>query len=709
MHFLNPAVLAGLVAAALPLAIHLLNRSRTPPVPFSNLEFLRRLHHSRMRRVRVRQWLVLLLRTLIILLIVCAFARPAYQEEGSGLLGHTRPTAAVALVDRSFSTTYRLSEGRIFDLLRTRSRELGTFFHPQDRLFLVPFALTAEGGNEATDGAGFAASLEQLTPSEEATDLDRALTRAGEILIPLEAFNHEVYLFSDLTASAWADLADRHLWLPEAKIFVVSPSTGARSNPHLDRLEVNSWMAVPGSKLEARFEVGNSSSRAVEAAALDFFVDGQRVGHRTASLPSDRSISASIPFVPARAGEVAGYLELEDDRLPLDNRRYVSFGVADSIRVLVLGGNPNDTYYPRRGLTAAADEDLALVIEGGLFADLDPERLELVQVLVLCNLEYLEPETVALLHRFVADGGGLVIFPSTQADMSFFNRRLLPGLMPLAITGVTGDPTDSTGYQRLATEGSHELVHQLLPDLPADRPRFSASFELVPRGPLTPLIHFEEGQLAMVSSWKERGRTVLLAFPLSLNWNDLPVRGMFAPLLHRLVRMLSVRGGGPSTYLVGQTAQRHLPGVAITSSVMAESPTGKRFLLEPRQSGGRLHWTIPNLGEAGIWTLEALGERVDQFAVNVDPRESNLNGVDRDIVGKVFGVSRVHFLDVGEELEPAVMALRHGRELWREFLGLAVLLLLVELWVARAPHRGPEQVPMGSQESRSSSRSLNAS
>ena len=701
-------MLVGLVAAALPLAIHLLNRSRTPPVPFSNLEFLRRLHHSRMRRVRIRQWLVLLLRTLIILLIVCAFARPAYREEGSSLLGHSRPTAAVALIDRSFSTAYRLPEGRVFDLLRARARELAGFFSRRDRLYLVPFGLTAEGGDAASEAAEFAASVEQLTLSEEGTDLDRALTRAGEILVPLESFAHEIYLFSDLTASAWAEVADRQQWVPEAKIFVVSPPAGTRANLHVDDLKVNSWMAVPGTKLEARFEVGNSSPESVEAASFDLFVDGRRVGHRTASLPPGRSTLASIPFVPARAGDVTGYLELEDDRLTLDNRRYVSFGVADSIRVVILGGHPNDTYYPRRALTAAASEDLALVIEAGLFSEIDAKLLESVQVLMLCNLVHLDRETVALLQKFVGGGGGLVIFPSPRADMNFFNRRLLPGLMPIAITGVTGDPTDSTGYQRLATEGSHPLVQQLLPDLPADRPRFKASFELVPRGPLTPLLHFEEGQLALVSCWKERGRSVLLAFPLSLQWNDLPVRGMFAPLLHRLVRMLSVRGG-TSSYLVGQTARRHLPGVSITSSVMAESPTGKRFLLEPLQREGGLLWTIPNLQSAGIWTIEVGGERLDQFSVNVDTRESNLEEVDRRVVAKIFGASRVRFLDSGKKLEPAVMALRHGRELWREFLGLAVLLLLVELWVARAPHRDSGKDPEGSQVSPSASRSRNAS
>ena len=82
MQFLNPAILAGLVAAALPLAIHLLHRGRARPHPFSDLTFLRQLHQNRMRRIQIRQWLVLLLRTLIVALIVSAFARPTYDADG---------------------------------------------------------------------------------------------------------------------------------------------------------------------------------------------------------------------------------------------------------------------------------------------------------------------------------------------------------------------------------------------------------------------------------------------------------------------------------------------------------------------------------------------------------------------------------------------------------------------------------------------------
>ena len=66
MQFLNPAVLAGLFAALIPLAIHLLHRGETRPVPFSNIRLLRTLQNDRMQKVRMRQWLLLLLRMLAI-------------------------------------------------------------------------------------------------------------------------------------------------------------------------------------------------------------------------------------------------------------------------------------------------------------------------------------------------------------------------------------------------------------------------------------------------------------------------------------------------------------------------------------------------------------------------------------------------------------------------------------------------------------------
>ena len=70
MTFLNPLVLFGLVAAAIPLIIHLINFRRPKRVDFSSLEFLKELQKTTMQRVRIKQWLLLLLRTLAIACLI---------------------------------------------------------------------------------------------------------------------------------------------------------------------------------------------------------------------------------------------------------------------------------------------------------------------------------------------------------------------------------------------------------------------------------------------------------------------------------------------------------------------------------------------------------------------------------------------------------------------------------------------------------------
>ncbi|HXG39208.1 MAG TPA: BatA domain-containing protein, partial [Bacteroidota bacterium] len=79
MTFLNPLVLLGLLAAAIPILLHLFNLRKLRTIEFSTLTFLKELQKSKIRRIKIRQWLLLLLRTLLVILLVMAFARPTVR------------------------------------------------------------------------------------------------------------------------------------------------------------------------------------------------------------------------------------------------------------------------------------------------------------------------------------------------------------------------------------------------------------------------------------------------------------------------------------------------------------------------------------------------------------------------------------------------------------------------------------------------------
>ena len=680
MQFLNPAVLLGLVAAALPLAIHLLHRGRAQPQPFSDFVFLRQLQQNRMRRLQLRQWLVLLLRTLIVALIVCAFARPTYQA-GGGWGGGDRPVAVHALLDLSYSTRYHRPSGSLFDQLQRQLGDLLAVLPPRDQVVVQPFAQRPHD-SFAGDRNYLSERIAELAPTQEATNLRTALQAAAQRFDQESALAaHELFLFTDLAEHNWDQLDASGPSFAGTRIYVAGPRAQPRPNAYVKRVAAPSWMLAADAKVTLQTEIAHSG----EGTTLDLFVDGQRVRRQGVEPGAPGTPQVALSFSPRRPGRLSGHIALADDGLALDNRRYFTLDLPTAITVLLVGERPEDAYYVRRALGAAALSDPVVKIRTSLFADLDTSALAGVDVLVLCNLARLSAAQKVALDEFVATGGGVVLFPAPHSDLGYYNRDLLPGLTPGRFKNRIGTPGNAPTYQILdADEPHHPLFNDLLAS-DGDQPRFYAYFSIVPAPDLLPLVRLGDGQLAMALAWKGQGRVVLAAFPIDTQWNDLHQRGLFAPLLHRLVRELSLPPDRRATYLVGETVYRRLADVPMEAVVEAETPSGERLRLEPEPVGGQYLWKIPHVSEAGIWRLRAAGTEVDAFAVNFDARESALAPVASEYVRSVFADAEVHFLNPGDDLRLAVLGNRHGRELWREFLLLALGLLLVEQWIARAP------------------------
>src|ERR1043165_4949986 len=110
VNFLNPLFLFGLGAAAIPVLIHLLTRRKPREVRFPSLDFLAEVNQSEIRRLRLKQWLLLLLRTLAAALRAMAMARPRMR---GGVAGRAAGASTmVALVDVSGSMGAPDAEGR---------------------------------------------------------------------------------------------------------------------------------------------------------------------------------------------------------------------------------------------------------------------------------------------------------------------------------------------------------------------------------------------------------------------------------------------------------------------------------------------------------------------------------------------------------------------------------------------------------------------
>src|SRR6266852_6059303 len=101
MSFLTPLFLVGLAALAIPILIHLIQRERKRVVEFPSLMFLRRIPYQSVRRRRIRNWLLLLVRSAAVILIVAAFARPFFRRGALAISPTGGARELVVLLDQS--------------------------------------------------------------------------------------------------------------------------------------------------------------------------------------------------------------------------------------------------------------------------------------------------------------------------------------------------------------------------------------------------------------------------------------------------------------------------------------------------------------------------------------------------------------------------------------------------------------------------------
>ena len=197
MTFLNPLYLFGLMAAGIPIVIHLLTRRRPKRITFPSVEFLREVNVAQLRRFRLRELLLLALRTLAIALLALALSKPALKGAvGAG----TATSSVVLLIDRSASMAAVEGREALADRARTRARAVLESLDAGDEVQVIAFDSKPDAlfPQPIGDLTRVGAAVETIEPRPFPTDLDAAVARGLSVLRASARVNKELYLLSDL-------------------------------------------------------------------------------------------------------------------------------------------------------------------------------------------------------------------------------------------------------------------------------------------------------------------------------------------------------------------------------------------------------------------------------------------------------------------------------------------------------------------------------
>ena len=342
MNFLNPLVLFGLAAAAIPILIHLFTRRRPREVKFSSLEFLVEVHQSEIRRLKLKQWLLLLLRTLAIAALALAMARPAVRNGAGGQSSST----LVALVDMSGSMQAIGADGRTLAAAARRAvDDLLATLGPGDELLLVPYDRSPHPVSEKPlgDTGRLRAAAAALAPGAHVTDHRAALELAARFLGEARALNRELFWLSDFQRAGFATTgagngasgafeAPAGPWA-QSRVYLLPLNPRNRANAALTSASLTPAENGVALSVQAEAFGVTEADFAVEARELPAGGGaGDRLGSGFLSLHARGTSATLLPL--SRTPEAGGEVLLPDDALTLDNRHVFAAGRPGALRVV---------------------------------------------------------------------------------------------------------------------------------------------------------------------------------------------------------------------------------------------------------------------------------------------------------------------------------------------------------------------------------------
>ena len=702
MTFLSPLLLAGLAAVAIPVVVHLFHFRRPTRLDLPTLRFLRAVEATAVRRLRLRQWLLLALRVLAVACLALAFARPTRTAALDGLFADTGARSLVVVVDNSRSMTLRDDAGALLDQARTIAGAVVRATGPGDERTILPTAVI--DGARAVPFASPGPALDRiatLRPAIRADMLTAAVARAGSLLDGAVHPRREVVVVSDLQASTFSDSASAAL--PEGVSLMLLPLAARPGvNTAVTAVRVVDEIVEPGRPVRIEATVERFGGRA-GAVAASLSLGGTRVSEASVEVVPGRATRVAFTATPRTRGWTGAEVRIEpqgEDFAP-DDVRFLALHVPPPPRVLVVRGDGARTDRLTLALGVAAEAGgltLTEIAEGAL-AGAD---LAAVDVVVLAGLTSVSPVAADRLGRFGAAGGGVLAFPGAQAE------ALNPALAALGggrIAGTVG----AVGGPSIGGLASTDLEHPVFSgvfDVPAptvESPdvRFAARY--VPgRGDEQTVMQLAAGPPLLHEIRRGAGRTLLVVVAADPAWSDLTERGLFVPLVIRSVLYLATgatTGDGTSA----ETAQTvRVEGAAAGEVLRLLGPDGRVVEATQRTVSSAIVLGLENARSAGVYRIVAGERTLRVVAVNDAARESDLALLDPAEAARRLEVATGRPVRLLDARGGAGVAAAEGRTpgvpLWTWLLGSALAFLVAETAVAtwgRSGRSGATGAPAG--------------
>jgi len=669
MAFLNPIFLLGAIAAGVPVLVHLVRRTRAPRIQFPSLMFLRKIEQKTIRRRKLRNLLLLLVRCAALLLLALAFARP-YFTGSTPVSASGDRTSTVILVDGSYSMRY----GDVFNRAKQSARNMINDAASDEQLAVVLFSKSYQVLMPLkADRPEANSAVNQMQAGLESTDYLQAIQAADSILKEAGRGQHRVYLISDFQNSGWNRSAPPVKLASDVKIFPVDVSDSKAANLAVSDVTADAVVYAQKYSGKVTARIDDFGAEDFNNAAIEFKLNDLPVERRPLKLTAGETQNVEFTGFNVPEGSNRATIEITGDNFPLDDKFFFTIRRDNQTRVLAIdtaARGRSESFFLQQSLAAGDNNKHSLAVK--TVGSVNPTELDSYRVVIVNDALGISEGLASALGNFVEHGGGLIIAAGKHTDAGDFNR-VFGSTAPAQL----GETVQSRGYSLMSqVKMDHPIFNAFARSGRLTSTRVYGYHRATPKEGALTLAALDDGSPIVVEGSRGRGKVLLLTSTLDTAWNDLPLTPMFLPLIRQMLEYLGGREAA-SSYVIGQALST--PADTDGSLPALDSPTGKRLDDARKYASGE-----PSIqaNEIGFYRLR-YRDRDEYIAVNLETKESDLAKLNIDEL--VAGVSpSADDKNVPASATGLTADEKEARQkLWLPLLLSALVLFLAEAVLAR--------------------------
>lgn len=691
MVFLNPAVLFGMLAASIPVVIHLLNLRKLKKVEFSTLAFLKELQKTKIRRIKLKQWILLALRILIILLLVAAFARPTVKSVSIGGTASAAKTSAVIILDDTYSMSVITDRGSYFNREKQTAKSLLDEFQEGDEVSII--LLSGEKRLEPTSNFTSVKNfIDETEISFTGGAIHNSLIKAAQILSGSQNFNKEIYVLSDFQKTelkqpetTLTDLSD--LIPNNIRIYTFDFASEEPANLTLTDFKVNNQIFEKGKLINFRASVKNTSEKSFNNSVVSLFINGSRSAQQSFSAAPGETKLINFETTLKENGLVEIFTELEDDDINYDNKRYLSISVPEKINTAIFYDKLPDTKFVELALSGGS-ESAPISIQKFPLSRIASFNLNSYDAVIIIGSETIT--NYNRIKQFTETGGSLLVMPGSETTLSKFQKLCgeLGIAKPASFTGEINNDFNTVSFEQ--TDFQHPIFSNLYEKESKRQiaaPEIYYYLKLTLSGSGKKIISLIDGSAFFSEFDKNNGRILLLNTAPVLSWSNFPLKGIFPPLMNKAIFYLSSKVKNINDYKTGDEILVNINNVLLPQLKVAKPERGED-VINLDSLGIKNYLKFTKTGRPGIYKFYSGNKLHDYASINFNAQGSELNYLSHNEFEeylKEINFTGVHLnISPDENFATAIYQSRFGSELWRYFVLAAMLAALIEMFVSRS-------------------------